>query len=467
MAHVLRAPGSAYSVQCILQIFHKLCACHLLNMHQSLHTSRKGDDTCEFEAFQSGHCSGTMLDVAREIQKQIGLEPGYYSIPKCRANLLKYQPAQKDLPERTMKDSFTTAVLPLSTVPIRERYVNHLGRVRIGRLMEELDLFAVWICHRHLCIPTLPKGIPVPYNFVTFLYDSVDFTNINRISASEDIELCGHVSWTGNSCMELTIYIRQIMQTIAKAIIMMVARNATNTRSAPVNALEPANEEEKLCLANSIKRQKKRMAKQSKSVLNIKPTSSDGKLMYEIFKRTRGMNALGIRSMPSKLPPNCKWMSQSFQTTMLHAFPENRNSHNYIFAGFVMRSAVEISFITACIHAGGRPLIQCIMDVEFYRPLKMNSFLKVTSYVVYTFERYIQLLTIVQALDANNMVQITTNALHLTYKAERNVTEVLPSTYQETLWYINGRNKFHAFQKLREARKVNKESQTSVRTGEN
>ncbi|EDW64634.1 acyl-coenzyme A thioesterase 9, mitochondrial [Drosophila virilis] len=464
MAHVLRAPGSPYSVQRILKPIYKTCVCHLLNLHQ-YHDAKKGDDTCEFEAFQSGHCSGTMLDVVRDIQAQIGLEPGYNSIPKCRANLLKYQPELKDLPERSMKDSFTTAVLPLSTIAIRERYVNHLGLVRMGRLMEELDLFAVWICHRHLCIPTLPKGIPVPYNFVTLLYDSVDFTNINEISAVEDIELCGHVSWTGNSSMELTIYLRQKMRTVAKAIIMMVARNATNTRSAPVNALKPANEEEKLCFENSTERQKKRMAKQSKSVLNVKPTLSDEQLMYETFKRTRGTDALSV-NMPAKLPPNCKWMSESFQTTMLHAFPENRNSYNYIFAGFVMRTAVEISFIAACIHAGGRPLIQCIMDVAFYRPLKVNSFLKVTAYVVYTFERYMQLLTIVQALDANSMVQITTNVLHLTYKAEGNVKEVLPSSYQETLWYINGRNKFDAFQKLRGTRKVNKKSQKSVRTGE-
>lgn len=80
--------------------------------------------------------------VSENIQKQIGLDPGYYTIPKCRANLLKYTPKREDLPSRSMTDSFTTAILPLSSSSYRERYVNHLRRVRMGRLMEELDLFA-------------------------------------------------------------------------------------------------------------------------------------------------------------------------------------------------------------------------------------------------------------------------------------------------------------------------------------
>lgn len=70
------------------------------------------------------------------------LEPGYHLIPKCRSGLLKYQPKREDLPSRSMKDSFTTAILPISSVSKREHYVNHMGQVRVGSLMEELDMFA-------------------------------------------------------------------------------------------------------------------------------------------------------------------------------------------------------------------------------------------------------------------------------------------------------------------------------------
>ncbi|XP_032595440.1 acyl-coenzyme A thioesterase 9, mitochondrial isoform X2 [Drosophila grimshawi] len=391
----------------------------------------------------------------KDINQRIGLEPGYHSIPKCRASLLKYQPEQNDLPKRSLMDSFTTAVLPLTLIPVQESYVNHLGQVRMGRLMEDLDLFAVWICHRHVNLPKLPKGIPLPYVFVTLLVDSVDFENERGLTAHEDMDFCGHVSWTGRSSMEITMYIRQQSIIFAKAIFMMVARNATNTGPAPVNALQPANEKEQRCYENSIERHKRRMAKQSKSVLNVRPTKDDEKLMYEIFKRTKGTD-ISIRDASELPPPNCRWMSDSFQTTILHAFPDNRNSHNHIFGGFVMRQAVEISFIAACIYAGGRPLLTGIMDVAFYGPLKVNSFLKLTAYIVYTHKEYIQLLTIVQGFDGTNMEKTTTNMLHMTYKAKVPVKEVLPATYQETLWHINGRNKFRAIQLLKiKRRKIN------------
>jgi acyl-coenzyme A thioesterase 9 len=42
-----------------------------------------------------------------------------------------------------MKDSFVTAVIPLSRDPVmRERYVTYYGTVRVGRLLEDLDVFA-------------------------------------------------------------------------------------------------------------------------------------------------------------------------------------------------------------------------------------------------------------------------------------------------------------------------------------
>lgn len=323
----------------------------------------------------------------------------------------------------------------------------------------------MWICHRHTNVPTLPKGIPLPYIFVTVLVESVEFSNCNNILAYEDLSLCGHVSWTGMTSMEITIYMQQNFRTVLKAIFVMVARNATNTAAAPINPLSPANEKEESCYKDSVKRYKARKAKQSRTVLYTRPTIEDEKLMFEIFKRTQGTKPQNMYNL--ELPSNCRWMSESNHSTLLRAFPDNRNVHNHIFGGFVLRTAVEISSITACIYAGGRPLIECISDVAFYSPLKVNSFIKLTAYVVYTYKRYIQLLTIVEVLHENSTTHTTTNSLFLIYKAERNVQEVLPTTYQESLCYINGRNKFRAFQKLRRDRLINlKKFQKTRKSGE-
>ncbi|XP_017852791.1 acyl-coenzyme A thioesterase 9, mitochondrial isoform X2 [Drosophila busckii] len=386
----------------------------------------------------------------RKINERMNVQSTYHTPPFCRAQLLKHQPNREDLPKRSMKDSYTTAVLPFKEDErIRVHYVNHLGRLRLGRLMEDLDLFAVWICHRHVYVPKLPKGIPMPYTFVTLLVDKVEILQ-DSLSAFEDIELSGHVSWAGNSSMEITIYLRQEMQNMARAVFMMVSRNATNTGPAPVNPLEPANELEERCLADAQRRQTVRKANQHQSVLNKRPTKSDEQLMFELFQRTKGKSLVHDIGQTLALPANSAYMSKSYQSTMLHPFPDNRNAHNTIFGGYIMRNAVEISIITASIYSSGRPQLQCILDVAFYNPVPVDSFIKITAYVVYTSGIYMQLMTIVQALNANTLEKLTSNAFYLTFAGELAVKELLPSSYQETLWYLNGKKKMEVFQQLKQ-----------------
>jgi len=310
--------------------------------------------------------------------------------------------------------------------------------------------FIVWICHRHVKVPTLPKGIPLPYVFVTMLVDKIDFYNIHNVDANEDIELCGHVSWVGLSSLEITIYMQQKLRTITKTILMMVARNATNTRAAPVNLLKPDGKEEQHCFDDAVKRQKRRRALYYNQSFINRPSINDEMLMFELYRRTNGTDIAKEELLEE--PPNCSWMSKSSQTTMLHPFPDSRNAQNNIFGGYLMRNAVELSFITASIYSRSRPYIECILDIAFFSRIRVNSFIKITAYVVYTYEKYMQLLTVIQVMNANNFEEFTTNTFHLTYSVDQPVKEVLPSTYQETLWYIEGRKKFLDFQRLRNLR---------------
>ncbi|XP_030370149.1 acyl-coenzyme A thioesterase 9, mitochondrial [Scaptodrosophila lebanonensis] len=417
----------------------------------------------------SDHVSGTLAEVVEKIRKQIGVELGYHTIPKSREHLLKHQPKPESLPPRSMKDSFTTVILPLnSDEGIRERYINHLGRVRLGRVMEELDMFAVWLCHRHIKIPDLPKDIPLPYTFVTLAVDKVEFWNAERLRANADIHLSGHISWTGRSSMEITIYVRQTAHgeiwTITKALFLMVARNATNTGPAPVNSLKPANELEQCYWEEANKRQKQRRAIQAESVFNAPPFEYEQTLMYDLFRRTTPINTMELNRRV--LPPKCRWMADSYQTTMINPFPENRNAQNTIFGGYIMRNAVEISFITASIYVGGRPMLKCISDISFMNAVKVNSFLKMTAYVVYTAQNYMQIMTVAHIYDSHSGEELTTNAFYLTYKADKIVDEVLPRSYQETLWYIHGRRKFLAALDLLPVYPMKKAQEEQIKSNE-
>ncbi|KAH8417472.1 hypothetical protein KR222_000675, partial [Zaprionus bogoriensis] len=383
--------------------------------------------------------------VVHKIRKRIDIGVGYHVVPKSREHLLEHQPRPEQLPARSMQDSYTTAVLPLEQDEMaRERYINHVGRMRMGRLMEELDMFAVWLCHRHIKTPELPEGVALPYTFVTLLVDRVDFSNIDKLQINKDIELSGFVSWTGSTSLEATLYVRQCVDNnylnVTKALFLMVARNATNTGSAPVNKLQPADEQEQRFWEEAKARQEKRKQQKSTSISAFPPQEHEQAIMYGLLRRTTPRDNYDLNQRI--LPPKCRWMKQSQRATMMNPFPENRNSQNTIFGGYLMRQAVEISFIMASIFVAGRPLLKCISDITFMQPVSVTSFLQMTAYVVYTSQNYIQIMTVAQRWDVGTGEQITTNVFNLTYQTETIVDEVMPGSYHEMLWYIHGRRKF-------------------------
>lgn len=76
----------------------------------------------------------------------MGVECGYKPLGTRhnRSDLLQYLPtSQSELPPRAMNDSFTSALIPLSTdLELQDKYITFLGHVRIGRLLEDMDIFA-------------------------------------------------------------------------------------------------------------------------------------------------------------------------------------------------------------------------------------------------------------------------------------------------------------------------------------
>ncbi|XP_016987529.1 acyl-coenzyme A thioesterase 9, mitochondrial [Drosophila rhopaloa] len=397
---------------------------------------------CDGEQLESGHCSGTMADVGKKIREHVGAEGGYHAIPKSREGLLKFQPKRSELPKRSMMDSHTTAnILLENDALMRERFVYGVGLLRMGRIMEELDLLSVWICHRHIFPPKLPEGVPLPYTFVTLLVDHAHFL-VEKFSADVDVSLSGHVSWTGNSSMEITAYVRQNGLLLAKAIFMIAARDATNSGPAPVNPLMPANELEDCFYREALERHKRRAEKLSRLDSKRQPTKEEEQIMYEMFTRTKGIEGL---SQTATLPPDCRWMSEWHRSTLLHPFPQNRNEANTIFGGFIIRSAIETSYITACLYGGDYSVIRFISDITFTHQIPVHSYMKLRAYVVYTQDNYVQLMTVVNAIDGNNFSEFHSNTLHLTYSCNHKVPEILPTSYHEALWYLSGRRHFQRF----------------------
>ncbi|XP_046410164.1 acyl-coenzyme A thioesterase 9, mitochondrial-like isoform X1 [Neodiprion fabricii] len=406
----------------------------LTSFHRFLLEERKTDI--------SGHeaIDGTMSDVRKNLMKLMGIKVGYSPLQPSREHLLKLLPASQDeLPPRSMQDSFSAAILPLSSdLVLQEKYVAFLGSVRLGRLMEDMDLFAVWIASKHLLNPKMKEGDILPHVLVTALVDKVDFTDYIP-KATGDIRLSGHVSWVGNSTMEVVVWLEQKDQNnwhkLTRALFLMAARNSLNTRSAFVNKLVPASEHEMQILQGGEARKRRRQEVQTQSLIKMVPTVEEQQIIHDVFIKT--IDVKHYLSSRRTLPPGSVWMESSEISNLIYSHPEDRNYHNKVFGGFLMRHALELSWSSALFFGKQRPRLMHISDIVFHQPVDVSSIIKMFSNVVYTEHNLMQIAVYAEVYSPDNDAVVTTNEFHYTYQINDKCKVVLPRTYHGKFQTIN------------------------------
>jgi len=83
---------------------------------------------------------------------------------------------------------------------LREQYVNPWGRVRIGRVIEDLDALAGNIAHSHC------SGDGADVSSMMLVTASIDRMVLKRtVDVERDASLIGVVSYVGNSSMEIKL----------------------------------------------------------------------------------------------------------------------------------------------------------------------------------------------------------------------------------------------------------------------
>ncbi|XP_055309213.1 acyl-coenzyme A thioesterase 9, mitochondrial-like isoform X2 [Sitodiplosis mosellana] len=391
-----------------------------------------------------------MNDVKTEIVKKLGIQENWSALPKSREYLAQYEPKSvDDLPARSMKDSFTSALLPLSQdLALRDKYVTFMGSVRLGRLMEDMDLFAVWVLHQHVKLPNLDPSIPLPYTFVTLFVDSINFTD-HIPKNDSDIRLSGHVSWVGRSSVEVVVWLEQKFQgrwrKLTRALFLMACRNATNSAAAIVNPLNPENDGEKKIFTGGENRKRKRIQLQKESIFHgQEPSAFEQKLIHNIFMKTMDLNNKNKTFNVRKIPSGAIWMEDAQLSNVIYSHPEDRNAHNSVFGGYLMRQALELSWGLVYTLNEGRCRLRCINDITFSRPVPVSSLLKMHAHLVYTEVNYMVIVVINETYDAISGEHTTSNVFYYTYSCDVPVNQIIPKTYNEAMWYLDGRRKFIA-----------------------
>lgn len=388
----------------------------------------------------------TVSDLLEDFTRNVGASSKFISGSLGREHLFKYLPAsQTELPIRRMSDSFDTAIIPLaSDLAMREKYMTFHKTVRVGRLLEDLDIFAVTLCYKHILNPKQTPGITSPYSIVTALVDQIDISP-TQLRHNADIRLRGHVTWVGKSSMEATMEVDQqdeskVWQTVTKARFVMVSRDPSNKGAAFVNLLVPETDEEKALFQKGEENKDRRMRMQSQSLIRQAPSEQERLVIHEQFLRTVDWKSLSFKSRIK--PDNSVWMEDAKLKNMIICQPENRNRFNKIFGGFLMRLAVELAWANSYVYCKSLPVLVHVDDILFRKPVEIGSLLYFSSQVVYTQGQFVMVRVSAEVVQAETGSHDLTNVFHFTLKTAKVAPEVIPRSYQEAMLYLDGRRHF-------------------------
>ncbi|XP_069687644.1 acyl-coenzyme A thioesterase 9, mitochondrial-like isoform X2 [Periplaneta americana] len=375
----------------------------------------------------------------------MGIDRGYSTEHKSREHLLPLLPkSQDELPVRTMKDSFSMAVIPLSRdASLQEKYVSVFGSVRYGRLLEALDMFAVWVAHRHISNPKRKPDDDTPYVIVTVLVDQIDFVPLSS-QVIDDIYLSGHVSWVGKSSMEVSVWVEQViankLKKVMNASFLMAARNTTLTHSAFVNPLVAENDTEAAIIKGGESRRNRRLHFQTHSLLKVTPDEEEMILIHKLFLST--IDAKDPTCHRRILPSNTIWMDQVQRYNLFNGYPEDRNMHNKVFGGFIMRQALSLSHHTATLYSQEYAQLIHMSDILFKNSINIGDIIGMQARVLYTEMNYMQVGVYADAYVSLKRPPKHTNSFQFTYMFSNVVKPVIPRTYDDAIRYIEGRRYF-------------------------
>ena len=399
-----------------------------------------------------------------------------------------------------MSDSAMVQYLPFKSSPeLLDEYIFVDGRIRTGKLLEDLDRMAGAVAYKHIDNGD-PNARPV-----TVVTASVDRLDLLLPKAVEDYKLTGQVIYVGTSSMEIFLKAETVPSgegehlspteptsattlqhpgelgpnTVLATRFTMVAIDSATGKSVRINPLKTTTpaEERLFQFAKANKARKKRNAESA--LTRFPPTPEERLAIHDIYleyskydhsdeKSFMMQNSAGKQPMPS----NLVWMQDTGIESNYLMQPQDRNIHNNIFGGYLMRRAYELAYADATVYLGSRDAILLAMDeVVFRRPVHVGTLLHLKSEVIYAEgapHHSFQVRVVAEVVDIEHSKCETTNIFYFTLAAEGDNVQprrILPRTYSETMLWLEGKRRrdegVHARHMLLESLSHNKANNNS------
>lgn len=372
--------------------------------------------------------------------------------------------------KKTMADSYMEEYLPFKSSPaLLDEYITTGGKVRIGKILEDLDALAGAISYKHM--DTFVNSAPL-----TVVTASVDRMELLMPNTVEDFKLSGHVAYVGKSSMEgkitkiilknrihdLFFFLHKLVfvkletipqydpsmvessvfppkdfmakptpNTVLFARITMVAVDSTTGKSVRVNPLiTNTDEEKKLAEYAQDCKSRKRLAGES-ALSKAAPTADERLTLHDIYMKYADKKDVA--------PENAVWMEDMNLQSVFLMQPQDRNIHNKVFGGYLMRRAYELAHATGSVFAKTNVALLSLDEIIFKKPVPVGSLLNLHSQVIYSQDTSFQVSVSAEVTDVETGTTDLTNTFHFSLSAQdKPVREILPRTYAESMLYIEG-----------------------------
>ncbi|KAF5343397.1 hypothetical protein D9757_013817 [Collybiopsis confluens] len=446
--------------------------------------------------------------------------------------------APDTLPPRNMNDSYTEFTLPFaSDINLLEEYVNASGGIRTGKLMEHLDSLAGSISYKHVLGPTASSVQNVAEMGLYIVTASVERLDMLRpLNATHDLRFSGQVIYTGKSSMEVFVRIESLAkdagekdETVLLGRFSMVCRDAKTNLAHPINALHVSTPEESTLFAIGQELKRRRASLAQRSLGRVPPSSEEAAALHENFLKFGEVidqpNYIGyhhetnneIRTVSSKKNGGLATLDYTAELVPMGEtrvercmlmFPQERNVHQKVFGGYLMRLAYELGFSNASMFCRGRVRFLALDEISFKLPVPIGSILRLTSVVLYDdlvkepgvdgVESVHQLVNIgvrANVVDIETGTEKTTNEFRFTWQGEdklnedsdstgtttttsstdvlggqqqllkiRKVRKVAPKTYREAMLWLGARRAVAVGDDIRELIRVKRDKKDDAGT---
>ncbi|KAJ2633023.1 hypothetical protein H4R22_000796 [Coemansia sp. RSA 1290] len=347
---------------------------------------------------------------------------------------------------KKISDSFTEMYLPFKdNLDLREKYINYYGDIRLGKVLEDLDRLAGAVAYKHA---SDANGDLAPMVFVTASVDRIDLKA--RLCPDRNYRLTGMVTYVGFSSMEISIRMHAVPEANdpepepnLMARFTMVGRDKYTGKSSQVNPLllEDESQRRLVRLSEQIKEYKRATAE---STLQKRPPSAEERrVIHQLWLDTRQFQTSAYGSHAS-LPKNAVWLDETMMESVTVCFPSERNVHNKIFGGYLMRLAHELSFANGSVFTMSRPSYVSLDDFSFKKPVNIGSILKLTSQVVYSEPENstFQIAVSADVIDNLENSMERTNTFFFNFSCPGgHVPCVVPRSYEDMMKYLEGRRR--------------------------